>query len=154
MRRHNPSIYTSAAAAKRAGYGNTGYTKTELLALLRKRAKENDTDGALVIAAEAVAKGADPHVVDSIFRGSSLAIEGTHGNPRRLNPGKFTDIRDHKHYNLYIGTFTAKKRPTKADLAGTFLHREHAEQAAAEILAELDPGFADVRIVEVKPRKK
>ena len=40
------------------------------------------------IAAEAVAKGADPHVVDSIFRGSSLAIEGTHGNPRRRNPAK------------------------------------------------------------------
>jgi hypothetical protein len=75
-------------------------------------------------------------------------------NPRRRNPGKFTDIRDHKHYNLYIGTFTAKKRPTKADWAGTFLHRDEAEQAAAEILAELDPGFADVRIVEVKPRKK
>ena len=85
MRRHNPSIYTSAAAARRAGYGDTGYTKAELLTLLRKRAKENDTDGALVIAAEAVAKGADPHVVDSIFRGSALAIEGTHGNPRRRN---------------------------------------------------------------------
>mgnify|MGYP001618542444 CR=1 FL=1 len=82
MKRRN-SPWTSKADALAAYHGRTGYTKAEALAILRKYAKAGEWEAVSSFAPEAIAKGADPRVVDSILRGYALAIKGAHGNPAK-----------------------------------------------------------------------